>query len=352
MEPDHGHIPVLPAACLDALHPSAGQHVLDVTVGRGGHAALLIPHLGPGGRYTGLDTDPQNAAYATDRLRPVAAAHGVDLAIHHANFRELAPGHPALGDWPAVDGLLGDLGFASNQIAAEARGLSFKQDGPLDMRLDTSSPDAATAADLVNDLPQDDLANLIYRYGEERLSRRIARKIVEQRAAGPILTTGELARTVRAAYPRRPQGKARRPPGRGRQRDPKAAGKAAGRTTARSGPGRGLDPATRTFQALRIAVNGELDALDHLLDILPRLIRPGGRAALISFHSLEDRPIKRRFQQLEQAGLGQRLNRKPRIADGIEQHDNPRSRSAKLRAFSFEPQPGTASPPPPPWPPA
>ena len=322
---------MLPDAVVEALRLTGGETVLDATLGRGGHAALLIPRLGrtPGGRYIGLDTDPENAAYARGRLTPIAEAAGVRLEVHHLNFDQLP-------HWSIqADAVLADLGFASNQIAEPGRGLSFKQEGPLDMRLDPAGS-RPTAEDLIRDLPQDELADLIYRYGEERLSRRIARKIVAARAREPITDTASLARIVRAAYPP-PGGPGRRA---GRNRDPKHK-----RRTSR---GHRIDPATRTFQALRIAVNGELDALNTLLGCIPGLLRVGGRAALISFHSLEDRPIKRRFQQLEQAGHGTRVNRKPVTAGGPEQAANPRSRSAKLRVFLHDPQPDAASQPPPP----
>jgi len=198
----------------------------------------------------------------------------------------------------SADRLLADLGFASNQVDDPARGLSFRMDGPLDMRLDPDGP--TTAADMVNTLGERDLADLIYKFGEERLSRRIARKIVALRASQPIETTGALAEICRQAYG--PQGRSSR-----------------------------IDPATRTFQALRIAVNGELDALDCLLRRLPSLLGTDGLAGIISFHSLEDRPVKRAFLAAEGEGQLERVTRKPVIADEAEQMANPRSRSAKFR---------------------
>ncbi len=312
------------------LAPQPGQVILDCTTGRGGHGALLIPRLGPGGRYIGLDMDPGNVAYSRERLGPIAAEAGVELEIVHSNFREARWVLERRGI-AGVDGVLADLGFASNQVDDPARGLSFSEEGPLDMRMDTGSP--VTAERLVNTLPEDELADLIYEFGEERLSRRIARKIVEQRQREPITTTSGLAELVRRAYPRPPRGS--------------AAAKSKGSKKSR-GRGKRIDPATRTFMALRIAVNDELGALDGLLADLPGMLKPGGlntggvktgernpggRAAIISFHSLEDRRVKRAF-----AGLGQDagftvLTRKPVTADDDETRHNPRSRSAKLRGI-------------------
>ena len=294
-EPDH--IPVLPDATLGLLDPRPGGVVVDCTLGRGGHATLILPRLAPGGTLLGLDTDPANAHHARQRLTPLAAEHGVRLIVEHANFANL-PGVLRGHGLPPVDGLLADLGFASNQMDDPARGFSFRGDGPLDMRLDPTR--GVPASHLINSLPERELADLIYQLGEERLSRRIARKIVEKRAVEPIETTGALAETVRRCYP------------------PKA----------RHGR---IDPATRTFMALRIAVNGELEALDTLLRHLPKTLGPGGRAALISFHSLEDRRVKRAFVALAQGGGFERLTRKPLTADADEVAANPRSRSAKLR---------------------
>jgi 16S rRNA (cytosine1402-N4)-methyltransferase len=298
-EPEAVHVPVLGDPVLALLAPAAGEVALDATLGQGGHAATLLPRLAPRGRLIGLDLDPASLEAARSRLTPLARQHEVTLSLHQANFRQAPAILEELG-LPGVDLLLADLGFASSQMAEPSRGLSFNVDGPLDMRLDPAA--ATTAADLVNNLPQRELADVIYQYGEERLSRKIARKIVEKRREAPIQTTGDLARLVRRAYG--PGGRKSR-----------------------------IDPATRTFQALRIAVNGELEALDALLEALPGLLNPGGRAAIISFHSLEDRRVKHAFQSLAHSGFGERLTRKPMIADEAEVASNPRSRSAKLRAF-------------------
>lgn len=294
-----GHIPVLAEPITRLLSPVPGEVVLDCTAGRGGHAALLIPRLGPGGVYVAVDLDKDNLSFAQARCGPIAEEAGVALHVVHGSF---AGARSVLGglELNHADVVLADLGFASNQVDDPERGLSFRQDGPLDMRLDPTG--AVTAEALVNTLPERELADVIFRFGEERLSRRIARKIVEERARKPISSTLGLADICRRAYG---------PKGRGSR----------------------IDPATRTFQALRIAVNGELDALDRLLGQLPALLADGGRAGIISFHSLEDRPVKRAFLQAQQDGWAERLTRKPVVADDAEVAVNPRSRSAKLRAI-------------------
>lgn len=302
-----GHVAVLPAEVLEYLNPRPGGVILDCTLGRGGHARLITPRLAPGGRYIGLDVDPGNLEFARESLREapvrVDAVRG-NFAGARSALDELGVGR--------VDGVLADLGFASNQMTDPARGFSFAAEGPLDMRLD---PDLGqTAADLVNQLNERDLADVIYRYGEEPLSRKIARKVVEARRTSPILTTSTLARLVREAY--------------------------GGGRAARSR----MDPATRTFMALRIAVNEELGALERLLQELPRLLADGGRAVIISFHSLEDRQVKRSFMELHRSGVARRLTPKPVIAGEEERRVNPRSRSAKLRAVEWNSTGSTTSP--------
>jgi 16S rRNA (cytosine1402-N4)-methyltransferase len=296
-----GHVPVLLPQVLDLLTPRPGEAAVDATLGLGGHASELIPRLAPGGRLIGLDLDPGQLEAAASELRPLAEQQAVGLTLHHANFRELGAILRERG-LTGVDLLLADLGFASSQMAQPERGLSFQQPGPLDMRLDPTQ--GTPASELVNTLPERQLADLIFQYGEERLSRKIARKIVEQRQKQPIHDTGALAELIRRAYG--PAGRKAR-----------------------------IDPATRTFQALRIAVNGELAALESLLEAIPDLMNPGGRAALISFHSLEDRRVKHAMQSWAQQDRGQRLTRKPVTAEPDEVAANPRSRSAKLRAFRF-----------------
>jgi 16S rRNA (cytosine1402-N4)-methyltransferase len=292
-----GHLPVLPREVIQYLDLKPGKIILDCTTGRAGHASMILPLISPGGWYIGLDTDPNNAQYALDTLRALNIPD-VKVNVVHANFAQAREALAAVNA-PPVDGLLADLGFASNQMSDPQRGLSFMADGPLDMRLDTTS--GITAADVVNKTPEIELANLIYNYGEERLSRRIARKIVEARLKSPIQTTSELARLCRQAY--------------GHQAHDR------------------IDPATRTFMALRIQVNQELTALEELLKDLPQLLAPGGIAAIISFHSLEDRIVKHAFQALCQDDKASRLTRKPVIPSGDEVQSNSRSRSAKLRAI-------------------
>lgn len=301
-----GHVPVLGGAVVSLLAPVAGDVVLDCTIGRGGHAAMLLPKITPGGMYIGLDADEANADYARDRLSKLIAEQRLDVRVEvlHRNFaaasalRETASGGGGAANSLRVDVLLADLGFASNQMDDPARGFSFRGEGPLDMRLDRSL--TTTAADIVNQWPERDLADVLWRYGEERLSRKIAGKVAEVRKVEPILTTSRLAELVRACY-----------------------GPAAARSR--------IDPATRTFMALRIVVNDELGVLERLLASIPSLMKPGGRVGIISFHSLEDRLVKRAMQAWRSEGMAERVTKKPVTADEAEKQSNPRSRSAKLR---------------------
>ncbi len=279
------HASVLPAEALELLDPRAGETWVDCTVGAGGHTRLFAERIGPSGRMIGLDQDPTMLSLARARVE------GLPVELVHANFDQLPEVLAARG-LTHVDGVFADLGFSSDQLAEAARGLSFRGDGPLDMRLDPTT--GATAADLVNTMSEAGLADVFWEFGEERHSRRVARKIVERRAAQPFATTADLASVVRSCVPR-------------------------------SG---GIDPATRVFQALRIAVNDELGALDRLLAVLPAVVKPGGRAGVISFHSLEDRRVKHAFRA---AGVWQLANKKPVEAGADETARNPRARSAKLR---------------------
>ena len=281
------HLPVLPREVIDLLDPQPGETWVDATIGAGGHARLIAQRVGPAGRVVGLDQDPT----MLDRAR--AGLDGLPVTLVHANFDQLLAALASVGV-KEVDGVFADLGFASDQMDAADRGLSFQRDGPLDMRLDPTAGE--TAADLVARLSEFDLAKVIYEYGEERRSRRVARKIVETRKQTPIRTTGQLADLVRSCVPRE--------------------------------KGRHFDPATRVFQGLRIAVNDELGSLDRLLAQLRRAVRPGGRVGIISFHSLEDRRVKHAFQDREVWGP---VTKKPVQAGDDEVRDNPRARSAKLR---------------------
>src|SRR5438552_2973749 len=280
---DPRHQPVLPAEVLHFLEPSQGQTIVDATVGAGGHARMIAERLGPLGRLIGLDRDLSMLHLAQPRL--------VDLPVTlvQTNFDQLPLVLEERGV-QAVDGVLADLGVCSDQIDCAERGFSFQQEGPLDMRLDPTHGEPASA--LVKRLSERTLADLFWNYGEERHSRRIARKIVEARRRASLETTGQLAELIRSCVPR-PRG----------QRHP-------------------IDPATRVFQALRIAVNDELGALERFLAALPRCLKPGGKAALISFHSLEDRRVKRAFRQKE---LWEELTRKPLTASATEAHKNPRA---------------------------
>ena len=293
------HRPVLPAEVMQALEPQPGQVFVDATVGAGGHSRLLAERIAPGGRLIGLEQDPAMIDLAAKRLQ------GLQITLVHTNFGALREVLDQLGV-ERVDGLLADLGFCSDQLDDPERGLSFQADGPLDMRLDPTQGE--TAANLLQRLSERDLANLIFEFGEERCSRRIARMIVERRKHGVLSTTAELAELVRRCVPR--------PKGRGPF----------------------IHPATRTFQALRIAVNNELEALDNLLAQLPTCLKPGGRAALISFHSLEDRRVKNAFRDRE---LWQKMAAKPVTATEEEVRENPRSRSAKLRAARLRGEPNS-----------
>jgi 16S rRNA (cytosine1402-N4)-methyltransferase len=287
------HVSVLPKEVLDLLAPAPGQVIVDATVGAGGHARLIAERLQSTGRLIGLDQDAAMLDLARLRLL------GLPVTLVQVNFSELPRVLRGL-ELDQVDGVLADLGICSDQLDDARRGFSFSAPGPLDMRM---NPDESESArDLLLRLNERDLADVIYQYGEERFSRRIARKIVEVRRRQPLQTTEELADLVRRCVPR-PKRKAG-------QRAP-------------------IDPATRVFQALRIAVNDELGALERFLDALPRVLRPGGRAVLISFHSLEDRRVKQAFRNRE---IWEELTRKPLMATDEETASNPRARSAKLRA--------------------
>jgi 16S rRNA (cytosine1402-N4)-methyltransferase len=287
------HIPVLTADVLRHLQPERGGLFVDCTVGLGGHARALLEAGAT--RILGLDRDLDALAIARQTLAPWRDR--VDLV--HADYRSieavLDSQHIA-----AIDGAMADLGVSSLQLEATGRGFSFQRDEPLDMRMDRTTGD--TAADLVARSSERDLADAIFKYGEERFSRRIARSIVDARAAAPITTTAQLAAIVRRSVPRR------------------------GYTR--------IDPATRTFQALRIWVNRELEGLDRFIEAAVRRLRAGCRFVTITFHSLEDRVVKHTLRALERSdhALVRVLTKKPVVAGDDELRSNPRARSAKLRA--------------------
>ena len=285
--PPFSHVPVLADAVLEAAEQLPGREglLIDATLGGGGHSALLLERH-PGLRLVGLDQDPTARAAAAERLAPF----GDRVQIVATNFAEYKPAQTAVM-------VLADLGVSSPQLDVAERGFSFRLDGPLDMRMDQSG-DVETAAELIARLDENELADLIYGYGEERLSRRIARRIKNDLSEkGAYSGTAALAYAVAGCYPP----KARR--------------------------GR-IHPATRTFQALRIAVNDELGVLDRLLEQAPDWLAAGGVLGIISFHSLEDRRVKTAFLRDERL---QRITRKPLVASPEEEERNPRSRSAKLR---------------------
>jgi 16S rRNA (cytosine1402-N4)-methyltransferase len=289
------HIPVLTEAVVQYLRPERGGTFVDCTVGLGGHARALFEAGAT--RVIGLDRDPDALARARTTLAPWSD----HVELDHADYRSL----DEVLDRRSVefvDGALADLGVSSLQFDAEGRGFSFQRDEPLDMRMDRTTGE--TAAAIVARASEQELADAIYAYGEERFSRRIARSIVTARREEPIATTGRLAAIVRRAVPRR-----------GYMR---------------------IDPATRTFQALRIWVNRELDGLDRFIETAVRRLRAGARLVIISFHSLEDRIVKHTLRALEQrrepGSTVTVLTKKPVIAGDLELEANPRARSAKLRA--------------------
>lgn len=286
------HIPVLCAEVLEQLQPQRGGVFVDCTVGLGGHTRALLDAGAT--RVLGLDRDPQALALAGETLAPF----GDRVTLVHSDYRQFDSVLQAHG-LETIDGALADLGVSSMQFDAPGRGFSFMRDEPLDMRMDTSSGE--TAADLIARTPEGELADVIFQFGEERFSRRIARRIVDERHEQPIETTGRLATIVRRAIPYR-----------GHQR---------------------IDPATRTFQALRIWVNRELDGLDVFLVTAIRRLRAGARLAVITFHSLEDRIVKHTFRALAQSEerLITVLTKKPIVPGPDEVAANPRARSAKLR---------------------
>lgn len=299
------HIPVLLDEVLDLLQPRPGGLYIDGTVGAGGHAAGILEVSAPDGRLLAFDRDREALAFAQERLQRFTDR----VTFVHASYAamgELAPVH----GFAPVDGILLDLGLSSRQLEDGARGFSFMREGPLDMRFDTTA--GQTAADLVNSLPAETLADIFWEYGEERHSRRYARAIVEAR---PIQTTTELANLIEREAPGYLQRKR-------------------------------IHPATQVFQALRIAVNRELEALETGLEAAISLLRPGGRVAVISFHSLEDRFVKNYFRDLTKEcicpprqpictcdvePLVTLITRKTVMPDEEEIEENPRSRSARLR---------------------
>jgi len=289
-----GHVSVLLKEAIDFLAIRRGGTYIDATLGLGGHSYEIARRLGPQGRLIGFDKDPQALGIAQRRLsRPSEAKDWPQITLVHASFAELGQRTSP----SSADGIVADLGLSSMQLQNASRGFSFQAEGPLDMRMDPHNE--RTADQVVNRMREEDLANVIYEFGEERRSRRIARAIVRAR---PIRTTAHLAQVLSAAL-----------------RPMKSAYSA-------------IHPATRTFQAIRIFVNRELEDLEELLKAAPAALKPEGRLVVISFHSLEDRLVKDALRAGAQQGLYRILTKKPVTASGEEIDRNPRSRSAKLRA--------------------
>lgn len=275
------HVPVLSREVIEGLSIREGGHYLDTTVGGGGHSALILA-AAPNVKVTAIDQDEQAIAAAKAKLE----AFGDRVEFHRSNFAEFDPGDTRF------DGILADLGVSSAQFDIPERGFSFRHEAALDMRMDQRQD--LTAADVINYWEESKLADIFYTYGEERLSRRIAKRIVEQR---PFTTTTALADAIAYCVPRQYR------------------------------YGR-IHPATRVFQALRIAVNRELEVLETLIDRAPNWLKPEGRLAIISFHSLEDRIVKHRFKE---SPLLKVMTKKPIVAQEDELEENVRARSAKLR---------------------
>jgi len=301
------HISVLAREVLEVLAPRSGGVYCDATLGGGGHSRAILDASAPVGRLVALDRDPAAVA----RARSAFADSGDRVTLACAPFAQV----DEILDGP-IDGFVLDLGLSSIQLDDPERGFSFAASGPIDMRMDRRS--GRTALDVVRDTPVDELADIVFRYGEERYSRRIAARLKDDARRGRLVTTADLAAAIDESIPAKSKRHLR------------------------------IHPATRTFQALRIAVNQELEQLERFLEVFPDLLRPGGRCAIISFHSLEDRMVKRRFRDLAHTSslppdlarrAGERvepicrvITRRPIVPGDEEIERNPRSRSAKLRA--------------------
>ena len=292
-ETTNNHIPVMQQEVLEYLQPRENDVIVDCTMGLGGHAGAILQRIGPHGRLIGIDRDAQSLTRVRERLMPYLDR----CYLAQGDFRDM---DRMLGEWGIreVDGILFDLGISSFQLDDPQRGFSFQTDGPLDMRMDQNNP--VSAFDLINSLSEQELAAVLRDYGEERWHNRIARHIVRRRAAKPIATTTDLKDVVSEALPYR----------RGRER---------------------IHPATRTFQAIRIAVNRELESLEIALDKSLEFLKPQARIAVIAFHSLEDRIVKQKFRAWATAGLAELVVKKPLRPGEKECLENSRARSARLR---------------------
>jgi 16S rRNA (cytosine1402-N4)-methyltransferase len=297
---DSRHIPVLLQPVLEVLSPKPGQTLVDCTLGLGGHSAALLRAISPGGMLIATDFDTSNIAIARPKLEALAAELGSRFEPFHSNFAALPTLLTQLGV-TGVHGILADVGVASTQIDDPARGFTYRRPGPLDMRMDPSRGQPASA--LINRLSERELAEAFLELGDETDASQIASLIVQRRKIQPITTTEQLTAIVCEA------------------RD----------FTLKRAAGAKLHPAARTFQALRILVNRELANLDRLLAVVPDCLFPGGVAAIISFHSGEDRRVKSAFRDGARQGIYSEISDDPIMADEAEQRANPRSRSAKLR---------------------
>jgi 16S rRNA (cytosine1402-N4)-methyltransferase len=288
------HVPVLLQEAIRYLNVRPGGTYVDATLGLAGHSTAIARQIGPRGKLIAFDRDPEAMALAREKLNELREVLGPampEVVLHDVEFSQAEK----LLEPESLDGLLADFGVSSMQFDEAHRGFSFQAEGPLEMRMNPRQ--GVSAEQVVNQAGEKELADLIYEFGEERRSRRIARAIVRAR---PVTTTAQLARIISAAAPAMKSDR--------------------------------IHPATRTFQALRIHVNAELDEIDALLDAAPRLLKPGGRLVAISFHSLEDRRVKDSLREGARQGIYEVLTRKPVTADAEETDRNPRARSAKLRA--------------------
>ena len=290
------HEPVLLNETIRILDPKPGEFFIDGTLGGGGHSRAILERVGAAGMLLGTDWDND----AVLRFEKENKSHGKRVLVRNANYRQI-PDILKKEKLPHADGLLLDLGFSSDQIESAEKGFSFQYEGPLDMRY---AKEGETAAEVVNGLKEEELADIFWKFGDERFSRQIAKRIVEERRKKRILTTTRLAEVVVSAFPAR----------------------------FRNGK---VNPATKVFQALRIYVNREFENIESTLGNLNECVKSGGRVAVISFHSSEDRIVKRRFNELVKAGRAKSLMKKPIAPTRDEIKRNPRSRSAKLRAIQL-----------------
>lgn len=297
------HKPVMIQEALKALNLKPGQTIVDATVGTAGHSLEILKAISPGGRLIGIDRDEDSLVIAKERLtefnNQIDGLTRPTIDIAHGDFRDINKILSSL-KVKKIDGILFDLGVSSYQLDSKERGFSFRYDAPLDMRMDKTS--YILAYDLVNNLTEKEISDILWMFGEERWHNRIARHLVRERSHSPVATTGQLRDIVLRAI---------------------------GRPFS---PGQRIHPATRTFQALRIAVNRELEALEEALRAVPELLKKNGRVCVISFHSLEDRIVKHNFKENALKGIYRIITKKPLEAKPDETDQNPRSRSAKMRA--------------------